>query len=438
MEKSHEQLSFVDARGWLVRVALGIVAVLAVVGGYYSTRWQFGQMMAESYSPGMDNAAMTAVLAVSLSPQNSYAHSISAKIQQGKMLSEILAKTERDNENAVRYSPNDYRYWVELGRTREQTGDREQGEAAMRRAVELAPNYAYPRWMLGNLLLRAGRRDEAFAEFKQVAATHTVLRQQVFYLVWEFSGGDAELIKQQFGDTPAVRAALATFYAGKSRPEESVAVWQTLSADEKAEHRNAAFNAMRLNYEKLNLHAAVFFMRDLQNEMAEIGRITNAGFEDEIAKPKEAVFGWQVEQIKGVDTALDLRQPREGKRSLRLTFSNYQEPTLHAAAQIVAVEPNTKYRLSFAVRTADLKSAGMPFLQVMDAKLAQTLGASDLFAAGTNNEWQPVAIEFIAPPDAQGVFLRTARAFCGANCPLVGTLWYDDFKLEKIEQTTKK
>jgi len=35
---------------------------------------------------------------------------------------------------------------------------------ALRRAVELAPSYSHPRWQYGNLLLRQGRTDDAFAQ----------------------------------------------------------------------------------------------------------------------------------------------------------------------------------------------------------------------------------------------------------------------------------
>ncbi len=48
-------------------------------------------------------------------------------------------------------------------------GDTEGGVAALRRAAELAPNYTYPRWHLGNALLRAGRTEEAFAELRRAA-----------------------------------------------------------------------------------------------------------------------------------------------------------------------------------------------------------------------------------------------------------------------------
>src|ERR1041385_6402279 len=56
-----------------------------------------------------------------------------------------------------------------LGIAQEQAGDPAKAEQALKRAVALAPAYAYPHWYLGNLLLRNNRYDEAFAELQEQA-----------------------------------------------------------------------------------------------------------------------------------------------------------------------------------------------------------------------------------------------------------------------------
>ena len=68
-------------------------------------------------------------------------------------------------------SPYDYRFWMSLGTAYDQDGDAAKAEAALRRAVALAPSYAYPHWYLGNLLLRNGHYDEAFAEIAESRVT---------------------------------------------------------------------------------------------------------------------------------------------------------------------------------------------------------------------------------------------------------------------------
>ncbi len=71
-------------------------------------------------------------------------------------------------------------------------------------------------------------------------------------------------------------------------------------------------------------------------------------------------------------------------------------------------------------------------MEVFNAADNKNIATGTPFPVGTN-DWQQVKIEFAAPEAAEAVVLRTTRAFCGNECPIVGTFWYDDFKLEKIK-----
>jgi Zn-finger nucleic acid-binding protein len=41
-------------------------------------------------------------------------------------------------------------------------------------------------------------------------------------------------------------------------------------------------------------------------------------------------------------------------------------------------------------------------------------------------------VDFTVPADVDGAVVRTVRQYCGDNCPMVGTVWYDEFNLQKI------
>jgi hypothetical protein len=122
---------------------------------------------------------------------------------------------------------------------------------------------------------------------------------------------------------------------------------------------------------------------------------------------------------------------------LRLTFSGFAAPTLQAATQYTGVESGARYRLTFWVKTAELKSAGPPFLEVVDARTTKALGASQTFTGDTGADWRMQTVEFNVPPDVEAILIRTVRQFCGENCPIVGIVWYDDFKLERLGKTGK-
>src|SRR6266446_5512787 len=78
-------------------------------------------------------------------------------------------------ERAAELRPRDYYLWLELGMTRDQLGDREGAERALRESVRLAPYYARPGWQFGNLLFRLGRANEAFAELRRAAKSDPTL-----------------------------------------------------------------------------------------------------------------------------------------------------------------------------------------------------------------------------------------------------------------------
>jgi hypothetical protein len=238
------------------------------------------------------------------------------------------------------------------------------------------------------------------------------------------------------GDSPQVRAALAPFYAVKGKPNDAVRVWRSLTPEQKEEFRIEGEVAARALYEKQNYRASLDLLRDLGVEAPDLGQVENGSFEGEITNSQENFIGWRAQKVKGVDVTLDAGQRKEGKRSLRLTFNGFSAPNLQVATQYVAVESGARYRLTFWVKTAELKSGGTPFLEVVDARTTKALGASQPFQGGTQ-DWQQKSVEFTAPSDAEAILIRTARQFCGENCPIVGVVWYDEFKLERLGKSGK-
>ncbi|MDQ3180660.1 MAG: carbohydrate binding domain-containing protein, partial [Acidobacteriota bacterium] len=330
-------------------------------------------------------------------------------------------------------SPNDFRWWIELGRAREQAENYEAAEKAFQKAVELAPNYTFPHWQFGNFYLRRNRTEEAFAELKKAAENNAIYREQVFSIAWNYFDKEAARLEQIAGDSPVVRADLAKFYGIKEQPEDSLRVWNTLSEEEKKANAAGANIIARVIYDKRFYREAIEFIRQIGIEPeAKAEMIQNAGFEKPIGEAGDTYFGWKVAPIEKMEVKLDPTRKHEGNRSLRVSFNGYADAALYNIYQTITVEPLAQYRLSFWLRTENLKSGGTPTLEIYNAADNKNIATGAAFPAGTN-DWQQVKIEFAAPKDAEAVVIRTTRAFCGNECPIVGTFWYDDFKLEKIK-----
>jgi tetratricopeptide (TPR) repeat protein len=431
--KTATQIAILDARKTPIRVALAAAILLAVAFGWFAARWQFGNMLAELTGAAEPNAREIAQLARNLAPADPLANWLVAGTKKNTFSPEIIAETEKNFSTVVALSPYDYRWWIELGRAREQAENYEAAEKAYLRAVELSPNYTYPRWQIGNFYLRRNRSEEAFAELKKAAAATSVYRDQVFSMAWEYYEQDTARLDQIAGDSAAVKAGLARFYATKRRAEEALRIWNTLSKEEKAANSAYARVIGQAFYDTRIYRQSMEFIRELEIEPeARHETVQNGGFEQPIKGYNETYFGWRVAPITKLSVELDRLQKREGSRSLRFSFNGYAEPTLYAVTQLVTVEPSAKYRLTFWVRTENLKSGGPPALEIYNASDDKNIVTSEAFATGTS-DWQQVNLEFVAPGNAEAIGLRTVRVYCGTGCPIIGTFWYDDFKFEKIK-----
>lgn len=430
-DKNQIQIEFLDVRKMPVKIGVIAMILFALIFGWFSIRWQIGNMLAELTVPNDPNAKQIGQLAQRLSPGDPLATWLSASTEKDVFTPEKIEASLEKYEEAVRLAPNDYRWWVELGRAREQSATPESAESAYLRAIQLAPTYTYPHWQLGNFYLRQNRGEEAFTELKKAAQNNQRFRQQVYSIAWDYYDKDKERLEAIAGEFSDAKVGLAQFYASKKMPEDSLRMWKSLSEEEKKQNEIVAKTVAQILWNEKKYLSAVEFMRETGLEPdAKAETINNGGFENSIDKPEETYFGWKIVNEEKLSVQLDPSQKQEGRRSLRVRFNGYSAPQMANILQIVPVNPNTNYRLSFWLKTDELKSAGPPVLQILDSKESRLVADSKPFPTGTS-DWQEIKIDFTTPEEAEGIFVRTGRSYCGDSCPIIGGFWYDDFKLEK-------
>ncbi|HEX8709480.1 MAG TPA: carbohydrate binding domain-containing protein [Pyrinomonadaceae bacterium] len=433
---SSDQLKLIDVSRPQWRALLALPVALALLFSWYAARWYVGNFVAE-FAPRMEQGQLdTALAAMRLAPDDPWTHWVVAGLRKRSFLPQELNEAVRAYEEAVRLSPNDYRFWVDLGRAREETGDSVGGEKALRRAVELAPAYAYPRWYLGNLLLRAGRGQEAFTELRRAAEADSKLRPQLFNVAWALYGENIDAVKQAVGDSAAARAEFAVYLMGRQRPDEALGLWSGLSPAEKKEQRETGDALLKSLLAQKRYRDAVSIAADLNggNDAGKVGQFINGSFENDINTEETSVFNWQVKSDPQAQVAIDGSTAHGGARSLRILFKASTTLAFNNVAQLIAVEPAAQYRFECYVRTADLKSAGTPVIEVLDgADNTTVLGSSQPLSPGTQ-DWQPITVTFKTPPKTEAVTVRIGRALCGSDavCPIFGMVWYDDFNLQRL------
>ncbi len=229
-----DQVIYLNTRGAVRHVAMLLPLALALAGVWFSARWYLGDTIAENLDP--DNRGLeTARMAAGLAPDDPLAHWRLAEIELRTLPPDQISQAIAEYEQATRLSPNDYRFWLSLGRALEQSGDAEKGERAMRRAVELAPSYSYPRWYLGNLLLRSGQEEAAFAELRRASEAYPELQPQVFNLAWQVYRQSPNELANAIGPAVATRAEFARYLIDSGQLDDGLRIWNGLNASEKKE-----------------------------------------------------------------------------------------------------------------------------------------------------------------------------------------------------------
>ncbi len=419
-----EQFLEINSKAAKGRILLICMMIFALVFAWLSVRWQFGAMLGELTSVSDPNLKTAAEAAKNLAPDNPSANWLAANADSS-------GEQTADYETVVRLAPNDFRWWIELGRAAEQDGNLKKAEQAFRRAAELAPEYAYPRWQLGNFYLRQNRGDEAFTELKKAADSNDTYPAQVFAIAWDFYGQDSAKLVQIAGDSVNAKKGLVNFYIAKDRPADALGVFNSLPDAERKTVNNFTKLLTELTFQKRFFKAAEEFAAQSGIDAdAKIGAITNGGFEREISAADATYFNWKLNPAEKIEIKTDATQKREGSRSLRVVFTGFANSYLGNVVQFVAVEPNGKYRLSFWAKAENLKSAGTPNIEIVNANDDKMIVAGKPLAVGSS-DWQATELEFTAPENCQGITVKIGRAFCGEQCPISGTLWLDDFKLVK-------
>lgn len=384
-------------------------------------KWAFGHAVAVNASE-----AEVAALGVDLAPSDPHAHFGLAQQLEKTLLPGDEERAFRELESAVSLSPNNYVFWLALGRARERSGDAIGAERALRNAEELAPNYSRVRWALGNALLRQGRQDEAFAEIRKAVAADRTFANPAAAAAWQIFEGDAEQIRGAIGDSPQINAAVAVLLANDKRYPQALEFWRRVpvadSGDAVKEARQTLFNKLV----KAGLYRSAIEVDD-GNAGAAAGAISNGGFESALTVQNASVFSWTIADGTFPRVGLNESQKRSGNYSLLISFGQGGKG-FRQVSQKVGVEPLQNYNLQFFYRS-ELTTTARFRCDVFSAA-GGTIAGTTLTPA--KQDWNEGNVPFTVPAGVEGIEIRINIEGCtDAGCMAAGNIWFDDFGLLK-------
>ncbi len=409
-----------------------LLLIAAGVWSYFAVSWYLGNTFAEYFDMTESNFDV-ARRAVSMAPKDPLTHWRLAQVTQKNLPLDQQAQAIPEYEKAVSLSPNDYRFWMSLGTAYERAGEVAKAEQALKRAVALAPSYAYPRWFLGNLFLRNARYDEAFSELRLASEADPELRPQQFSFIWEIYKDDREALYKAVGQSPGLRAAFAQYLLTQKRYDDGMRLWDDLSSDEKHANKETAQAMITSLKNDLKYHYALKVWNDITPEKyrAEMEHVFDGSFEE---FGPETVFGWQVKGAPHMQVGIDPNKSHGGARSLKLYFQVRANIETINIAQLVPVQPHTEYEFECFVSTDKLETGSAPHIVIVDGSTGGYLATSGMAPGGTN-DWSRITLDFKTGENTEGVVLTIQRTSCNDDetpvCPIFGSVWYDDFSIKR-------
>lgn len=406
------------------RAILLVAALVCLAGVYFFAKWSLGSTIATQ-----SLYREVTEFAINLAPSDPQTHFSLAVLNEKSFVMEDLPKALAEYEKATALSPNDFRLWLALGKARERSGDASGAEKALRKALELAPNYSEVQWTLGNVLLRQDKTTEAFAEIRKAVAGDAKYVNPAVSTAWQTTGGDIALVKQNVGDSAAVNSALAIFLARQKRFEEALAIWNSLPENDKKttfrQNSDALFNE---TIAAKKYRVALQIQKQISETANQtVGKITNGGFEEAIKASNESVFDWQIADALQPQIGPNNAQKHGGNLSLLIIFNSSDGKDFRAVSQNVVVETGKKYSFETFYKS-ELKTAATLRWEIVDAADGKVLATTAAIAA--SSDWTSLKAEFTAPENTEAVAIRLARDGCKSPfCPISGSVWFDDFSI---------
>ena len=434
-----QELIQLDSRRLPIRILLGLIILLTAVWSFYAIRWFVGNTLSEYFNVDESNVDL-ARTAVGLAPHDPITHWTLGQVLLKQLPLDQMSLSIPEYEKAVSLSPNDYRLWNSLGVAHQRVGEVDKAEQAFRRAIELAPSYAYPHWYLGNLLLRTARYEQAFAELRTASDGDSEnLRPQFFNLIWQVYDNDLASIVKALGGTAGYRAEFARYQIAQHRFDQGLEMWNTLSIEEKKSTQSNVGLMIKDLVDGQRFHDAAKMWNEIiiDSRRVQEGQITDGGFEVVVAPGSEGFFDWQVKNEPGVQIGIDTTVSHGGARSLRLLFQVRSNTRSMSTTQLVPIAKNASYDFECYVRTQNLNSGGTPMIQILDASNYSYLASTEASPTG-DNDWKRLSTSFKTGSNTEAVIIRIVRAPCGEGadnevCPIFGALWYDDFTFKRTE-----
>ncbi|MCI0354663.1 MAG: hypothetical protein L0099_06455 [Acidobacteria bacterium] len=340
-----------------------------------------------------------------------------------------LARGRTCYETATSLNPYKARYWLDLALAHQLSGEVQQENRALERALAAEPTTPNVAWEAANLYVVQGNWEPALPLFRIVLQRDPSLRRQALELALRANRDVNQLLDQVVPPSLPVYVDFLNLLVRRKDDAAAGAVWERLLALGQPVPIPSALPYLNLLLGQQQADRARQAWQDLARVNPALSRhiapdnlVTNGSFEGDILG---SGLDWRVRAGAGTELAVDEEHAHSGNRSLRMRFNGANIGPV-GLAQVAPVQPASGYSFAAYVKTDGVEGVNGPRLQIVDAATGATLFLSDELS-GTQS-WRAVLGEFSTGAQVRVVMLRVARvpAFGQAR----GTLWLDTVRIQ--------
>ena len=164
--------------------------------------------------------------------------------------------------------------------------------------------------------------------------------------------------------------------------------------------------------------------------------ITNPGFETEYSGRG---FDWRYwKEKEGICEVMRVNHDAwEGDYALKIHFNGRENVDFYHFYQIFTADSLATYRLTYTWKSQDLTTDEGPFIEIIG------YDKEGVYAAGPkiigSQPWREVSLEFDIPEGCRAGIVRLRRHPSHRfDSKIRGTVWLDDFQLEKIGSVSQR
>lgn len=384
-----------------------ILLVVAVLLIHYS--WQKRKIVNKDFSFNAQESRSLRYF-----PRAMYAYGLNAWFSNNPL------EAARFFRQAVYDSPFYIDAWLKLAQTEVAVGNVELSREILKFTYSLAKPVFRWKWKQ-MLLAHELRSEDVFLQIADYFLVRGRMTNNTFQLIDAHYNGAVTRIAEALGKENLV--PYLEWLMRWDRAEDAHFVWQKIVRSKKVDEK-IILKYVHFLINKKNIIEA----NRVWEKFTGTRGMTNGDFESAITRRG---FDWRYWKNDNLEIKRVKSPVYAGSYSMEVYFPGQKNISFHHLYQIVPVEPNHSYLLTFRWKSSKITTDQGPFVEVYGYDREGFYSKGQMIT-GTN-DWRQEIVEFISPENCHAVVVRLRRKPSKRfDCNIAGMIWLDNFKLNLL------